>query len=226
MDLNIKDVSELLSVSEDTIRRWISLGQIPAYWLNRQYWFNRLEIENWMVTRKMPQGEKEEGHVELQGKGGTQHYGLSRAIYNGDVIRDVEGTSKEEIIRNSAELFSGKLGLDGDLVAELLLDRENLMSTALDHGLAVPHPRELIMRGQVDRLIVVFPKHPVDFGALDGRPVEMLFFLFSSQDKRHLHLLAKIAHLSGQEKNRNFLLSRPEKEPLLNFVKSWEENLS
>ncbi len=226
MDLNIKDVSELLNVSEETIRNWVSSGQIPAYWLNRQYWFNRLEIENWMVSRKMPKKQEDDSITESQNKGGTQQFSLSRALHNGEVLRDVAGSSKEEVIRNSAALFSGKLGLDVDLVTELLLDRENLMSTALDHGLAVPHPRELLMRGQVDRLIIVFPKNPIDFGALDGQPVTVLFFLFSSQDKRHLHLLAKIAHLSGREESRNFLLTRPEKEVLLTFIKSWEGNLS
>mgnify|MGYP003330610149 CR=1 FL=1 len=48
MDLKIKDVAELLNVSETTIRRWLVGGQIPAYRLNHQYRFSRLEIENWM----------------------------------------------------------------------------------------------------------------------------------------------------------------------------------
>lgn len=53
MDLKIKDVAELLSVSETTIRRWLIGGKIPAYRLNHQYRFSRIEIENWMMSCKL-----------------------------------------------------------------------------------------------------------------------------------------------------------------------------
>jgi len=62
----------------------------------------------------------------------------------------------------------------------------------------------------------------MDYGALDGRPVHTLFFLFSSSDKRHLHLLSKIAHLSSQKDALEFLLTRPTKESLLSYIKRWE----
>jgi len=72
---------------------------------------------------------------------------------------------------------------------------------------------------------VAFPSEPIDFGALDGEPVHSLFFLFSSQDKRHLHLLAKIAHLSSYPPALELLRSKPSKEILLSFVKDWEAKL-
>lgn len=62
MDLKIKDVAELLSVSETTIRRWLLDGKIPAYKLNRQYRFSKIEIENWMMKRKLNVSEE---HKEL-----------------------------------------------------------------------------------------------------------------------------------------------------------------
>jgi PTS system nitrogen regulatory IIA component len=229
MDLKIKDVAELLSVSETTIRRWLAGGKIPAYRLNHQYRFSRIEIENWMMSCKLdleetqiyPSEDKELEEVPLA-KTGTQQFSLFRALVKGDVLTGVPGQTKEELIRNSMKLAAPRLGLDGELVTELLLDRERLMSTALNCGVAVPHPREFILKGSEDRVIMVFPKEPVDFEALDRQPVHTLFFLFSSQDKRHLHLLAKIAHLSGSLESLDFLKSRPNKEAALAFIKSWE----
>ena len=52
MDLKLKDVTELLNVSETTIKRWISDGKIPYYRLNNQYRFSRSEIENWVLSCK------------------------------------------------------------------------------------------------------------------------------------------------------------------------------
>ncbi len=52
MDLKLKDVTELLNVSETTVKRWISDGKIPYYRLNNQYRFSRSEIENWVLNWK------------------------------------------------------------------------------------------------------------------------------------------------------------------------------
>jgi len=226
MDLKIKDVAELLSVSETTIRRWLTNGQIPAYRLNHQYRFSRLEIENWMMSCKLKKQEDSLSEQEFElplVKTGTQQFSLFRALHKGEVLTGVPGSSKEEIIRAGARAACVKLGLDEDPVAELLLDREQLMPTSLNHGIAVPHPREFIVKGAGgDMVIALFPETPIDFGSLDGEPVHSLFFLFSSQDKRHLHLLAKIAHLSAGTEALELLRSRPDKETLMSFVRSWE----
>lgn len=240
MDLKIKDVAELLNVSETTIRRWLAGGQIPAYRLNHQYRFSRLEIENWMMSCKlkkeesfstMGRNEKEdlsaEDSFELPlAKAGTQQFSLFRALHKGAVLTNVPGNTKEEIIRAGAKAASLKLGLEEDLVAEFLLEREKLMPTALNHGVAIPHPREFIVKGQGDMVIALFPENPIDFGAMDGEPVHCLFFLFSSQDKRHLHLLAKIAHLAAYSEAAPLLRSHPEKETLMSFIRSWESTLN
>ena len=57
MDLKIKDVAELLNVSETTVRRWLKDGKIPAYQLNHQYRFSRGEIEDWMMKCKLKLGK-------------------------------------------------------------------------------------------------------------------------------------------------------------------------
>jgi len=231
MDLKIKDVAELLSVSETTIRRWLSGGKIPAYRLNHQYRFSRIEIEKWMMSCKLDREIGEEKQIfpvseeekEMPvSKTGTRHFSLFRALLNGDVLTGVSGNTKEEVIRNSMKATATKLGLDAELATELLLDRERLMSTSLSCGVAVPHPREFISKAPVDRIVLAFLDQPVDFEAFDKKPVHTLFFLFSSQDKKHLYLLAKIAHLSGSEEALEFFKSRPSKDAVLAFIKAWE----
>lgn len=63
MDLKIKDVADLLNVSETTIRRWLSDGKIPAYRINHQYRFNRLEIEDWVMSQKLDKGSHGSAHL-------------------------------------------------------------------------------------------------------------------------------------------------------------------
>ena len=226
MDLKIKDVTELLNVSETTIKRWISDGKIPYYRLHNQYRFSRSEIENWVLSCK--QGgdfspfEEEESHRE---KLGTQQFGLFRAIHKGGVYAGIEGETKEEVIRKAMEKIARDLHLDAEVITELLLDRENLMPTALSSGIGVPHTRDFLLQESYDVIAVVFPKKPIEYGALDGELVHTLFFLFACDDKRHLHLLAKLAHLSSNPENLAFLKKQPTKAQLLALLKNWEANI-
>lgn len=239
MDLKIKDVAELLNVSETTIRRWLVDGKIPAYRLNHQYRFSRIEIENWVMSCKLKQeagfspfaGEQiyppldEPIEQEALQRGGMQQFSLYRAIHKGEVLANIKGSTKEEVIRSAAHVIAPGLGLDADVVAELLLDREELMPTALNNGIAVPHTRDFLLQDPFDIIVVVFPEDPIEYGALDGKPVHTLFFLFSSSDKRHLHLLAKLAHLSSHESALEYLRSKPGKEELLEYIRDWESHI-
>lgn len=237
MDLKIKDVAQLLNVSETTVRRWLKDGKIPAYQLNRQYRFNRSEVEDWMVKCKLnlakggfslfeerqiyPKSDQEEA-----GRGGTKQFGLYRAMHKGGVVADVSSKSKKQLIEAVMQKTASRLGLDPDVAVELLLDREALMSTALNSGIAVPHPRDIILElPGSDAIITVFPREPIDFDALDGQPVHTLFFLLSSSDKTHLHLLSKLAHLGSQPEALSFLTSKPSLEVLLAYIKEWETKI-
>lgn len=229
MDLKLKDVAELLNVSETTVRRWISDSRIPYYRLNNQYRFSRNEIESWVLSCK--QGGEFSPFIaeDAEPKNeclGTQQFGLYRAIHKGGVYHDISGSTKEEVIRNAVGLIAADICLDAEVITELLLDREKLMPTALSNGVAVPHTRDFLLQESFDVVAVVFPKQPIEYGALDGKPVDVLFFLFACDDKRHLHLLAKLAHLSSKAVNLSFLRTHPSKAQLLEYVKEWEGSLN
>jgi PTS system nitrogen regulatory IIA component len=221
MDLKIKDVAELLNVSETTIRRWLPEGKIPSYRIDGQHRFSRGEIQNWVVSRHPPQNESQEEDSSLPIRGGNKQFSLYRAIHKGGIIQSVPGKTKEEVIRTAMGHIAHHLHLDAEGISDLLMDRENLQPTALNNGIGVPHTRDFLLNAQ-DVVTVVFPEHPIDYGALDGKPVHTLFFLFACEDKRHLHLLAKIAHLCNQPATLDLLKTKPSKEAFLAYIKEWE----
>ncbi|MCP5505191.1 MAG: PTS sugar transporter subunit IIA [Chlamydiales bacterium] len=239
MDLKIKDVAELLNVSETTIRRWLAEGKIPAYRLHHQYRFSRIEIENWMLSCRLQKEtgnflpseeeqiypQKKEKREDQDTKKGMQQFSLFRAIHRGGIFTDIRSTKKEDLIRETMDRVSDDLGMDPLVMADLLLDREKLMPTALNNGIAVPHTRDFLLKGPTDVVVVVFPKTPIDWGALDENPVHTIFFLFACDDKRHLHLLAKLAHLSSNDEALELMRSKPSKKELLDYVKDWESSV-
>lgn len=220
MDLDIKDVANLLNVSQTTVRGWLDEGKIPAYRIQDQYRFSRFEIEDWMIKNT---ASFDDEASELQG--GTKQFSLYRALHKGSLIQAMPGKSKEEIIKKTAQIMAKDLDLDAEVVADLLLDREKQQPTALNNGIAVPHTRDLLLNANFDVVTVVFPEEPIPYGALDGKPVHTLFFLFASEDTRHLHLLAKIAHLSSQPDSYNFLLTKPNKVSLMRYIQEWEARI-
>lgn len=230
MDLKLKDVAELLDVSETTIRRWVSDGKIPYYRLNQQVRFSPDEIQNWVLSCKQdgefsPFDSLDPVNEPIKERLGTHQFGLYRAIHKGGVYDQVPGDTKEEVIRAAVKLIARDLGLDADVITELLLDRERLMPTALSNGVGVPHTRDFLLQESYDVVALVFPKKPIQYGALDNLPVHTLFFLFACDDKRHLHLLAKLAHLSSRPENLKFMLRHPNKTEILESIKQWETNL-
>lgn len=230
MDLKIKDVAELLNVSETTIRRWLAEGKIPAYRLNHQYRFSKIEIEDWVMSCKTKENQSrpfsEEPSSAAKEQAGTHKFSLYRAIHKGHVLENIEGNTKASVIKNAVAKIAFELSLDQDVLTELLLDREKLMPCALNHGIAVPHTRDFLLNETFDVVSIVFPQKPIDYGALDGEFVHTLFFLFACQDKRHLHLLAKIAHFSQSQENLEFLKTKPKKADLLNYIKKWETEIT
>ena len=240
MDLTIKDVSELLNEPEITIEKWFQDGKIPGYKLDNQIRFSRSEIESW-VMRSKTQKEKpldvldskniinlksEKAKKIVAKKIGTQAFSLFRALYKGTVINNIHGTTKEDVIKSAVKIFAKNLSLDANVLTDLLLDREKLMPTSLNHSVAVPHTRDFLIPKSYDVVNVVYLNKPIEYGALDGEKVKTLFFLFASDDKRHLHLLAKIAHLTRNKETLEFIHQHPGKAHLLNFIKDWETKLS
>ncbi len=233
MDLKLKDVADLLNVSEVTIRRWLADGKIPAYRINHQYRFSRTEIENWVISHKLPpvdhpkaSPEPKASEEEKPSSKGIKQFSLFRAIHKGGVLNKVPGETKEEVIRFAADAIAKELGLDPEVLSELLIDRENMQPTALNNGIGIPHARDFLLNTPQDLVLVVFPEKPIFYGSLDGKPVHTLFFLFACDDKRHLHLLAKIAHFCSHDDTHNFLRMHPQKNSLLDYVKSWESKIS
>ncbi len=237
MDLKMSDVKRILNVSESTIRRWLAEGKIPAYKLGNQYRFSPMEIEAWVLKQRIGhasadakeavtqaiQHEEEEPATETDG---ANQFSMLRALNKGCVYNDITGINKEQVITTAMQRFANEIQLDGDVIAELLLDREQMMPTALNQGIAVPHTRDVLLQRRQDVITVVFLDKPIPYGALDGEPVHTLFFLFASSDKQHLHLLAKIAHLASIDEGQKLFKERPNKKRLLQFVKEWEGKLT
>lgn len=197
MQLTVRDVAELLKVSEKTIYRWIQHGMLPAYRVNEQYRFNRAELLEWATSRKINVSadlfrEPESTAAPMPA--------FADALLAGGINYRVGGRDTESVLRAVVEVMRLPDEVDREFLFRVLLARETLATTAIGEGIAIPHPRNPIVL-HVTRPIVTlcFLDEPVDFGALDGKPVYAVFSLVSPTARAHLHLLSRLAHALRDE---------------------------
>jgi PTS system nitrogen regulatory IIA component len=117
----------------------------------------------------------------------------------------VNAPSKRHALALLAETAARRFGLDASEVMDALLAREQAGSTGVGSGVAVPHAR---LEG-LDRMRGVFLRleTPVDFDAVDGRPVDLVFALLAPADagSEHLRALARVARLLRRRELREQL---------------------
>lgn len=133
---------------------------------------------------------------------------LSQIIPEGGILEDLKSANKEEVIKEMVQSLvkSGRIEeATSKKVVKALMDREELGSTGIGAGVAVPHARH----DSVTELIGAFgrSKKGINFDALDGEPVHVLFLLLSSKGASgaHLESLAYISRLVRDDKYVKFL---------------------
>ena len=109
-------------------------------------------------------------------------------------VRDLAGRTKDEILAEMVEVVSTSDAVgDADALLRAVREREQLLSTGIGLGIAIPHARI----GSVRRFVVAVGRHAsgIEFGAIDGRPVNIVVLIAGPQDaqKPYLELLAQLS---------------------------------
>ena len=121
---------------------------------------------------------------------------IAKLIHKGGVYKDVDGKTPQEIYEKVSKLIDLPDGMTSEQVYNALCAREDVLSTAVGNGIALPHARTPIMKEEKDqRICVVYLKNPIDMKAPDERPVSVLFVLLTHNSQVHLKVLSSLAGL-------------------------------
>ncbi len=111
------------------------------------------------------------------------------------VFTGIKATSKKQTIQELAHRAAGISGVAERMIFDVLLERERLGTTGVGRGIAIPHGK----LSDIDRLYGFFARldEPVDFDAVDGQPVDLLFLLLAPEEAGadHLKALARVSRL-------------------------------
>lgn len=198
------EVAELLAVDEKAVLKWIKKEGLPATLVNGTYRINRVDLLEWATDHaiKVPPELFTIAETDI-------HYPtLAEALEAGGIHFNVPGSDKLSVLKNVVNQIKLPPQMDPDFLLQVLLAREALGTTAIGDGIAIPHVRNPILLNKPSPTIsLCFLEQPIDFGALDGLPVRILFMLTSPTVKVHLHLLSRLAYALREDSFRSSLSS-------------------
>ncbi len=118
---------------------------------------------------------------------------LSSLLKDGIILNSQSADSRKQILSTLAYAIGTKLGVDGRDILESVIERENLGSTGVGEGVAIPHARVDGLAAPVGAFVRV--DEGVDFDAIDGRDCDMIFMLLAphSSGADHLRALAQVS---------------------------------
>lgn len=220
MMLDVKEVARLLTVPEKMVYRWISQNEIPTYKIGQSYRFNRVELLEWATARKM----KVSSEIFAEpGESDDTMPTLSEALAEGGIHTGISGADKRGVLEAIVATLPLPSDIDPEFLVAALLARENLGSTAIGDGIAIPHVRNPIIF-HVDKPLVAlcFLEKPIDFDALDGKPVDTMFVLITHTVRSHLYLLSRLAYALHQPEVRSLLVPSSRSEDIFDALSRFD----
>jgi PTS system nitrogen regulatory IIA component len=223
MKLTVRDAARMLNVEESVVYRWIREEGIPVHRVNDHYRFHRAELLEWATSRGIRvSSEQFRGSVRK----GTEQPRLSDALETGGVHYGVAGSDRRSVLRAVVKVMPIEEE-DRDLVYDFLVAREALGSTGVGDGIAIPHVRNpVVLHVPHPAITLCFLAKPVEFAAIDGRPVDTIFSLVSRTIRSHLYLLSRLSAALLDKGFKDAVVKRAPPEQILAEARRVEGMLS
>ncbi|MDR1899748.1 MAG: PTS sugar transporter subunit IIA [Treponema sp.] len=207
--LTIEEVAKYLRVSERTVYDWAQKGEIPSGKIGTVWRFKKAEIEKWVNDRL--------GVNKLKPAAGSVQ--IDNIIARDRILFLNHSTKRDALLELADNLANAPQVKNRQELAQEILKREELMSTAIGRGIAIPHIRlssvtDLVVSVGVSRTDIV------DFQTLDDEPVRLVFMIAAAYNQ-HAYYLQTLSFFSARLKNRELrgaLLAAQEPEEVYRLL--------
>ena len=189
--LTIEEVAKYLRVSDRTVYDWAQKGEIPAGKIGTVWRFKKSEVEKWVNARLSSDSSKTESGIQVKN------------ILSLDRIVFINQSSKHDALVQLADVLATapQIKNASELTTEIL-KREDLMSTGIGKGIAIPHVR---LSSVTDLVMAVgVCKKPIDFQSIDDKPVSLLFMIAAAYNQ-HSYYLKTISHFTAKFKQEEIV---------------------
>jgi excisionase family DNA binding protein len=215
--MTLAEMADYLKVAKRSLQKMAERGDIPATKVASQWRFMRSVVDDWLITKMKTLPDRElENLIDSE----KLPVPLS-ALLRPELVRlDIDQAGVKRILESLTELLVRENLLDSseDFV-EKLLEREEMVSTAIFPGIAIPHarkPEECPVREP--RIVVGVSRRGVDFNSLDGQSTHLFCLICANQLLLHLKIIAELALVFRQPNLVEKIKSAADAEQVLEIL--------
>jgi excisionase family DNA binding protein len=187
--LTPQEAAQFLRLNPRTVVRLAREGKIPAVKVGTRWRFPATELQARLTVPNREVAARPRPSLT------AMDFGLSRLIRPESVIVDLAARERNSaLVEIVSKLADAGTVPDAPRFLALLAEREDMMSTVIAPGVAIPHPRRAA-QGMFDESVIAvgISRSGVDFGA--DVPVRVIFVICAADDRSHLHILARLSRV-------------------------------
>jgi len=195
MDLN--QLATYLQRDAREVSRMASRGYLPGHKVSGEWRFHPAEINHWIETQMHAYTEQELTALESGPKRVTEQPLLSGMLTESTTAVPLHASSRASVLKELVRLAEQSWHVyDAEAVLEAIKQREEMGSTALDSGVAVPHPRRALPKALGDHVMAYGrTMNPIPFGSGRSGLTDIFFLVCCRDDRTQLRVLARLSRL-------------------------------
>jgi PTS system nitrogen regulatory IIA component len=220
MQLTVRQAAAYFGVDDQTVRRWIADRDLPVHRANERLHLNAIEVWEWAIAHGMPVSRR---LLDDARRTPEQAPPLSELLERGGIHRNVAAAGKPEVLAAVVARLPLPPEVDREFLLMVLEAREAMGSTGIGDGIAIPHVRNPILLHVERPFVSLFLlDRPVDFDAIDRKPVHALFVVVAPSIPVHLRVLAHLGQALRDPALRRLLADGASDDRIVGRVRELE----
>lgn len=198
----LEELSRQLGRDLREIEKLVNRGRIPGHKRGGVWTFQATEVTQWLEQEMRTFSDPELSAIESSQASPelNPEIPVTSLMKLETVQVPLDGRTKRSILEGLVEVAGRTYQIwEPATVLKAVLEREELMSTAFDSGVAIPHPRQTLADAIGDS-VVAFGRtpSPIPFGASNNSLTDMFFLVICRDARTHLHVLARLGRMLQQ----------------------------
>jgi PTS system nitrogen regulatory IIA component len=194
------DLEQLASYLQRDVRevgKLASRGHLPGHKVSGQWRFAKAEINQWIETQMPAYTEQQLTALESSGRGQDQEPLISNLLSEASVAVPLRAATRVSVLKELVSLAEQSWQVyDADAILDAVKQREEMASTTLPGGVAIPHPRRPLPNALGESLLAYGRTlSGIPFGAPHGGLTDVFFLVCCRDDRTHLRVLARLTRL-------------------------------
>ena len=201
MGSDMMDVEQLAAYLQRDVRevgKLANRGHLPGHKVGGQWRFARAEINHWIETQMSTLTEEELTHLESSAARGVDEEPLlANLLSEASIAVPLAASTRASVLKELVILAEQSWQVyDPEAILDAVRQREEIVSTALPSGVAIPHPRRPLAAALGESVLAYArTASGIPFGAPGGGLTDLFFLICCRDDRTHLRVLARLTRL-------------------------------